>query len=345
MSVQSFDPLPARRAVTSTELILDTMEARLVDELPSGAGWQFEPKWDGFRCLVYKDGKDVKLTAKSGKSLSRFFPEIVTAIESTSFKRFTLDGELIIEVEGEPSFDALQMRLHPAASRIDKLSRETPATFMAFDCLRDKNGRSVIDMQLEKRRRALESLVAAFSGEGRTELTQYTTDRRVALRWLNGGLPGIDGVIAKRLDAPYSPGERSMLKVKRIRTADCVVGGFRYEAAKKVVGSLLLGLFDEAGKLHHVGFTSALSRQEKPKLTKVLETLISPPGFTGDAPGGPSRWSNARSAEWQPLKPELVAEVRYDHVTGHRFRHGTKFVRWRPDKSPKQCTFAQILAD
>jgi ATP-dependent DNA ligase len=321
------------------------MEARLVDELPSGAGWQFEPKWDGFRCLVYKDGKDVELAAKSGKSLSRYFPEIMTAIARTRVKRFTIDGELIIEVEGKPSFDALQMRLHPAASRIAKLSRETPATLMAFDCLRDKSGRSVIDALMEKRRHALESLVAKFSGEERTVLTQHTTNRRLASRWLNGGLPGIDGVIAKRLDAPYSPGERSMLKVKRIRTADCVVGGFRYEAAKKVVGSLLLGLFDKAGKLHHVGFTSALSRQEKPKLTKVLEKLIAPPGFTGDAPGGPSRWSTARSAEWQPLKPELVAEVRYDHVTGHRFRHGTKFVRWRPDKSPKQCTFAQILVD
>jgi ATP-dependent DNA ligase len=167
----------------------------------------------------------------------------------------------------------------------------------------------------------------------------------VALRWLNGCLRGTDGVVAKRLDLPYMPGERSMLKIKRIRTADCVVGGFRYEAARKVVGSLLLGLFDNAGKLHHVGFTSALSDAEKPKLTKVLEKLIAPPGFTGDAPGAPSRWSTARSTEWQPLKPKLVAEVGYDHVTGRRFRHGTRFIRWRPDKSPKQCTFTQIGAD
>lgn len=321
------------------------MEARLVDKLPDGPGWQFEPKWDGFRCVAYKDGSKVELQAKSGKSLSRFFPEIVTSIGSAPFKRFTIDGELIIEIDGKASFDALQMRLHPAASRIAKLAREMPARLMAFDCLRDKSGRSVADSELQRRRQSLESLIAGFSGEERIELTRYTTDRRVALRWLNGGLSGIDGVIAKRRDAPYVPGERTMLKVKRIRTADCVVGGFRYEAAKKVVGSLLLGLFDKSGKLHHVGFTSAISNDEKPKLTKALEKLIAPPGFTGDALGAPSRWSTGRSAEWQPLKPELVAEVSYDHVTGRRFRHGTRFIRWRPDKSPTQCTFAQIGID
>jgi ATP-dependent DNA ligase len=324
---------------------LAPMEARLVDELPNGAGWQFEPKWDGFRCLVYKDGSEVKLQAKSGKPLARYFPEIVTAIVSAPVKRFTIDGELIIEIDGVPSFDALQMRLHPAATRVAKLARETPAMLMAFDCLRDKRGRSIIDEALSTRRQALEDLLSGFSDEQRTQLTRRTTDRRVALRWLNGSLLGIDGVIAKRLDSSYAPGERAMLKVKHIRTADCVVGGFRYEAAGKVVGSLLLGLFDKAGKLHHVGFTSAISRQEKPKLTEALEKLIAPPGFTGDAPGAPSRWSNGRSAEWQPLKPTLVAEVAYDHVTGHRFRHGTRFIRWRPDKSPKQCTFAQIGTD
>jgi ATP-dependent DNA ligase len=320
------------------------MEARLVAELPSGAGWQFEPKWDGFRCLVYKNGAEVKLQAKSGKSLGRYFPEIITAIASAPIKRFTIDGELIIEIDGESSFEALQMRLHPAASRIAKLARETPAMLMAFDCLRDKSGWPIVDAALTKRRQALEDVVSGFSGKQRTELTRYTTDRRLALRWLNGGLPGIDGVIAKRLDSPYVSAERAMLKVKRIRTADCVVGGFRYGAAGKVVASLLLGLFDEAGKLHHVGFTSAISGAEKSKLTEVLEKLIAPPGFTGDAPGAPSRWSNARSAEWQPLKPKLVAEVAYDHVTGHRFRHGTRFIRWRPDKSARQCTFEQIAS-
>jgi ATP-dependent DNA ligase len=321
------------------------MEARLVDDLPRGSGWQFEPKWDGFRCLAYKDGIKVELQAKSGKSLSRFFPEVVMLIAGAPFKRFTIDGELVIEIAGKSSFNALQMRLHPAASRIEKLSRQTPATFIAFDCLRDKNGRTIAGATLDVRRQALENLVAGFSKHERLRLTRSTIDRRVASRWLNGGLQGIDGVVAKRLDGPYLAGERSMLKIKRIRTADCVVGGFRYEAARKVVGSLLLGLFDKAGKLHHVGFTSAISDGQKPKLTKVLEELIAPPGFTGDAPGGPSRWSTARSTEWEPLKPKLIAEVGYDHVTGCRFRHGTRFLRWRPDKSPKQCTFAQLGAD
>jgi ATP-dependent DNA ligase len=318
------------------------MEARLVNELPRGPGWQFEPKWDGFRCLAFKDGVKVELQAKSGKSLSRFFPEIVASIARAPFKRFTIDGELLIEIGGTSSFEALQMRLHPAASRIARLSSENPATFIAFDFVRNTNGRSIANASFETRQRALEDLISGLSGEERIKLTRSTTDRRVALRWLNGGLRGTDGVIAKRLDLPYMPGERSMLKIKHIRTADCVVGGFRYEAASKVVGSLLLGLFDNAGKLHHVGFTSALSNAEKPKLTKVLEKLIEPPGFTGDAPGAPSRWSTARSTEWQPLKPKLVAEVGYDHVTGRRFRHGTRFIRWRPDKSPEQCTLTQI---
>jgi ATP-dependent DNA ligase len=318
------------------------MEARLVNELPRGPGWQFEPKWDGFRCLAFKDGGKVELQAKSGKSLSRFFPEIVESIARAPFKQFTIDGELVIEIGGTSSFEALQMRLHPAASRIARLSSQSPATFIAFDCVRDTNGRSIANASFETRQRALEDLISGLSGNERIKLTRSTADRRVALRWLNGGLRGTDGVVAKRLDLPYMPGERSMLKIKRIRTADCVVGGFRYEAASKVVGSLLLGLFDNAGKLHHVGFTSALSNAEKPKLTKVLEKLIAPPGFTGDAPGAPSRWSTARSTEWQPLKPKLVAEVGYDHVTGRRFRHGTRFIRWRPDKSPEQCTLTQI---
>jgi ATP-dependent DNA ligase len=318
------------------------MEARLVNELPRGPGWQFEPKWDGFRCLAFKDGGKVELQAKSGKSLSRFFPEIVASIARAPFKRFTIDGELIIEIGGTSSFEALQMRLHPAASRIARLSSQSPATFIAFDCVRDTNGRSIANASFETRQRALEDLMSGLSGKERIKLTRFTADRRVALRWLNGGLHGTDGVVAKRLDLPYLSGERSMLKIKRIRTADCVVGGFRYEAASKVVGSLLLGLFDNTGKLHHVGFTSALSNAEKPKLTKVLEKLIAPPGFTGDAPGAPSRWSTARSTEWQPLKPKLVAEVGYDHVTGRRFRHGTRFIRWRQDKSPRQCTLTQI---
>jgi len=318
------------------------MEARLVSELPTGPGWQFEPKWDGFRCLAAKQKNSVELRGKSGKSLSRYFPEMVEAFAALEQKGVILDGELIIEINGELSFDALQMRLHPAASRIARLSRETPATFVAFDCLTDGSGRPITQLPFSERRLHLERILKPLKQQGSIRLTDYTRDRRVALRWLRGDLAATDGVVGKRLDLDYRFGERAMIKVKRMRTADCVVGGFRYEQERRVVGSLLLGLFDDAGLLHHVGFTSSIAETDKEKLTNELEKLRSPPGFTGDAPGGPSRWSTARSAEWEPLKPKLVAEVRYDHVTGERFRHGTKFLRWRPDKDPRQCTFEQI---
>jgi ATP-dependent DNA ligase len=328
----------------SVPLDLEPMEARLVEALPRDPGWQFEPKWDGLRCLAFRDGRAVELKAKSGKSLNRFFPDVVAVMAALPVARLVLDGELLIAVDGSFSFDALQMRLHPAQSRVAKLSIEQPATFVAFDCLLSKTGRSLIERPFEERRAALE---AVFERTGECEaftLTPYTRELKKAERWLKGRHVQTDGVIAKRLDLPYEPGERAMLKVKRLRTADCVVGGFRYESGGKLVGSLLLGLYDENGLLHHVGFTSAIAAAAKPELTRRLEKLIAPPGFTGDAPGGPSRWSTERSAEWQPLKPKLVAEVRYDHVSGDRFRHGTKLVRWRPDKAPRQCTFEQLKA-
>jgi ATP-dependent DNA ligase len=242
------------------------------------------------------------------------------------------------------SFDALQMRLHPAASRIEKLSKATPATFIVFDCLLRKARQSLLLEAFEQRRAALEALFEDVIEEAGLTITPFTRDMRKAEKWLNDRQVSVDGVVAKRLDLPYQAGERAMLKVKRLRTADCVVGGFRYETGRKLVGSLLLGLYDKDGLLHHVGFTSALADTEKPALTKRLEKLVAPPGFTGDAPGGPSRWSTARSAEWQPLRTKLVVEVRYDHVTGNRFRHGTGLVRWRPDKAPGQCTFEQLPA-
>jgi ATP-dependent DNA ligase len=318
------------------------MEARLVEALPREAGWQFEPKWDGFRCLVFRDGREVELKAKSGKSLNRFFPDAVQAIVGLPVKKLVLDGELLIAGDGGFSFDALQMRLHPAASRVAKLSLEQPATFVAFDCLLGANGHSLLADPFAKRRAALETLFERTGETAAFTLTPSTRDLKQAERWLKGKQVQTDGVIAKRLDLPYEPGERAMLKVKRLRTADCVVGGFRYESGGKLVGSLLLGLYDAKGMLHHVGFTSAIPAAEKPALTKRLEKLIWPPGFTGDAPGAPSRWSTERTAAWEPLKPKLVVEVRYDHVTGGRFRHGTKLVRWRPDKSPRQCTFEQL---
>jgi ATP-dependent DNA ligase len=319
---------------------LEPMEAKLVDSLPEDDGWQYEPKWDGFRCLAYRDGADVALQSKAGRPLDRYFPEVAARIAGLRTDRFALDGELIIPIGGTLSFEALQLRLHPAESRVRKLAAATPAQLMLFDCLA-LSGQSLIGAPLADRRDALEAFHAQ-AGDEDLLLSPCTCDHATAASWLALAGGALDGVIAKRRDSLYRPGERAMLKVKQRRTADCVVGGFRYEATGGLVGSLLLGLYDEDGKLDHVGFTSAIPAAEKAKLTKRLEALIEPPGFTGDAPGGPSRWSNERTGAWQPLRPELIAEVRYDHVTGGRFRHGTKFLRWRPDKAPEQGRTDQL---
>jgi len=316
------------------------MEARLVAALPDGPGWQFEPKWDGFRCLAFKQGGDVALRSKSGKPLDRYFPEIAAAIAAIPEERVALDGELLIPMGDRLSFEALQMRLHPAESRVHRLAAETPARLMLFDCLWNPQG-PLADRPLAERRAALEHLHARHAALP-LRLSPATEDPAIARRWLDAAGGALDGVVAKRLDEPYRPGERAMRKIKCLRTADCVVGGFRYAARKREVGSLLLGLYDGAGLLHHVGFTSAIPAAERPALTRKLEALAAPPGFTGDAPGGPSRWSTARTGEWEPLRPELVVEVRYDHVTGRRFRHGTGLLRWRPDKAPRQCTMEQL---
>ncbi len=319
------------------------MEALLAAELPDGGGWQYEPKWDGFRCLARRAGDAVTLTSKSGKPLARYFPEVIELLRATSADDYLLDGELIIAVGDTLAFDALQLRLHPAESRIRKLSMATPAEFMAFDLL-ELDGKSLMAEPLAKRRAALDRFDANNAVPGLL-LSPVTSDRAGALAWLARSGGALDGVIAKRLDQDYRAGERAMIKVKQQRSADCVVGGFRYAVKRKEVGSLLLGLYDDAGLLHHVGFTSALKAEDRPELTERLEALIEAPGFTGDAPGGPSRWANARSAEWQPLRPELVVEVRYDQVTGRRFRHGTGLLRWRPDKAPQQCTFDQLAPE
>jgi ATP-dependent DNA ligase len=322
---------------------LAPMEALLASELPEGDRWQYEPKWDGFRCLARRNGDEVTLTSKSGKPLARYFPEDVEMLRSTKERQFILDGELIISVGDALNFDALQLRLHPAESRIRKLAGETPAELMAFDLL-EVGGRSLMDQPLSNRRAELERFFAK-NEVPRLHLSPVTRDRATALGWLHRSGGALDGVIAKRLDLEYRSGERAMIKVKQQRTADCVVGGFRYAEKKRVVGSLLLGLYDDDGLLHHVGFTSAIPAKERPALTKELERLIEPPGFTGNAPGGPSRWNTERSMAWEPLRPELVAEVRYDQVTGGRFRHGTGFLRWRPDKDPRQCTFDQLAPE
>jgi ATP-dependent DNA ligase len=330
-----------KRAKPASRHIIRPMEAKTVPELPAGAEWIYEPKWDGFRCIAFKDGEKISLKGKSGKPLNRYFPEVVEAIASIRRKRLALDGEIVIKIDGELSFDALQMRLHPAESRIKKLSRETPAMFTAFDTLLNDRGKSISGLAYEQRRKELTKISAAFQDD-HVRLTEQTSRLKTAQGWLETGFAGTDGVIAKRTDLNYRFGERAMLKIKRIRTADCVVGGFRYAHGSKLVGSLLLGLFNDRGLLDHVGFTSAFAKEDKAVLTARLEKLAGPPGFTGDAPGGPSRWATERSAEWQPLKTRLVVEVSFDHVTGGRFRHGTKLLRWRPDKAPEQCTMEQI---
>jgi len=318
------------------------MEARLVDELPAEPGWQFEPKWDGFRCLALRDGGAVELKGKSGKPLTRYFPEVAASVAQLAAPRFVLDGELVVPAGDTLSFDSLQMRLHPAESRIRKLAAATPAVLIAFDLIADERRDSLLDVPLVDRRAALEAFDAAAGEHTGLRLSPYTRDVRMARRWLDLAGGALDGVVAKRLDGRYQPGERAMLKVKRLRSADCVVGGFRYGQNSREVGSLLLGLYNDAGRLDHVGFTSAIAQHERAALTRRLEALVAPPGFTGKAPGGPSRWSTERSGEWQPLKPELVVEVRYDQVTGDRFRHGTMLLRWRPDKAPEQCRFDQL---
>ncbi|MBV9814204.1 MAG: ATP-dependent DNA ligase [Alphaproteobacteria bacterium] len=323
-------------------LDLPPMEARLVDELPEDPGWQFEPKWDGFRCLAFRAGDEVELRAKSGKPLGRFFPEMAAGLRRLEQSRFALDGELAIPIGETFSFDALQMRLHPAESRITKLAVETPAVLILFDLLAAPSGEILLQAALTERRAALDAFFRSIGPEAALRLSPFTRDAAEARRWLDASGGALDGVIAKRLDDAYHPGERAMLKVRKRRTADCVVGGFRYERNSQLVGSLLLGLYNAEGKLDHVGFTATLHGLDRKALTQRLETLVMPPGFTGNAPGGPSRWSTERSGEWQPVRPELVVEVRYDHVSGGRFRHGTRLLRWRPDKAPKQCTFEQI---
>jgi ATP-dependent DNA ligase len=331
---RGLDPLPL-------PITTEPMEAVLEDHLPEGDGWQFEPKWDGFRCLAFRSGDEVDLRAKSGKPLARYFPEVVEGLRALKGDGFILDGELAIPTDAGLSFGALQMRLHPAESRIRKLSRETPAVLILFDIL-VADGELLTDLPLQERRKRLEAFFNSAGASDLLRLSPLTLSRKEAQNWLTKSGGAIDGVVAKPLGEPYHFGERAMIKVKCLRTADCVVGGFRYGTGSTEVGSLLLGLYNDRGLLDHVGFTSTIARADRPELTRKLEALIEPPGFTGNAPGGPSRWSTERSTEWQPLRPELVAEVRYDHVSDGRFRHGTKLMRWRPDKAPRQCTYEQI---
>lgn len=320
------------------------MEARLVDELPTGADWQYEPKWDGFRCVAFRDGDRIDLMSKAGKPLARYFPELLATLAHTRAKRFVLDGEIVIPHEGTLSFDALLLRIHPAISRITTLSKSSPATFIVFDLLVDARGKSLVKLPLAERRALLEAFVESNVPDGiALALSPATTKMVTVKRWFRSVGGGLDGVMAKRRDLAYATGTRDgMQKMKHMRTAECVVGGFRYASKGKLLGSLLLGLHDDDGLLHHVGFTSNVPTDQKAAITTRLEKLTRPPGFTGQAPGGPSRWSTERSSQWEPLAPKLVVEVKYDHFSGGRFRHGTSFLRWRPDKPATRCTMQQV---
>jgi ATP-dependent DNA ligase len=319
------------------------MEARSIDEIPSGEFWQYEPKWDGFRCIAFRDSEKVYLQSKAGQPLARYFPDIVSALMKLPSASFVLDGELAIPVRGKLSFDELQLRLHPAASRVQKLAAAHPAIYIVFDLLA-QDAKSYLKELLMERRKLLEKFTRENLRLTKSiRLSPATTNLATARKWFDKAGGNLDGLMAKKTDTGYASGERTVvMKIKQIRTADCVVGGFRYASGARVLGSLLLGLYADDGLLHHVGFTSAFKGEERTALTRKFEALRKPPGFTGNAPGGPSRWSTERTGEWEPVDPKIVVEVAYDHFTGGRFRHGTKIVRWRRDKAPQQCTMDQV---
>lgn len=321
------------------------MEMRPVQTVPEGPQWQYEPKWDGFRCLAFREGRDVALQSKAGQTLGRYFPEIAAALAQLPAKRFVLDGELVVPLAGALSFDALQQRIHPAASRVAMLAKRTPAWYLVFDLL-DEEGTDLVDLPLVERRARLEQFAQAFDGET-VRLSPATRDRRVVDDWFARVGGALDGVIAKRIDLPYASGTRdAAVKVKRTRTADCVVGGYRFaKGSTSQVGSLLLGLYDDAGALDYIGFCSAFPAAERTALVETLRSVEGEPGFTGSAPGdAPSRWSRdpERDRSYVKLRHERVLEVAFDQVTGGRIRHGTKPVRWRPDKAARQCTLDQL---
>lgn len=321
---------------------LQPMEARTAATIPDGPGWAYEPKWDGFRCLAFRDGDALDLRSRSGRPLLRYFPDVGESLLALRARRFVLDGELVVPSGGRLSFESLLHRIHPAGSRVARLAAETPALFIAFDLLLSWRGGELTAREFTVRRRRLEEFADRFFS-GPLRLSPQTGDIALAGTWLGGGEDGLDGIMAKRLDMPYRAGERTaMVKVKRLRTADCVVGGFRYASRGGAIGSLLLGLHDEEGLLHHVGFTSSFDARRRASLARKLEDIAGGPGFTGRAPGGPSRWATRRTDDWVPVEPCLVAEVRYDHFSEGRFRHGTRFERWRPDKAPADCTFHQL---
>ncbi len=323
----------------------EPMEMTQVERIPDGPQWEYEPKWDGFRALVFRDDHNVEVQSKSGQPLARYFPEIVERVRALAARRFVLDGELMVQIGDELSFDALLQRIHPAETRIARLAKETPARLVVFDILVDADGNDLTGQTLDVRRETLEAFAKRYFKADDPALSPATYDRAVVDAWFAHVGNALDGVVAKRRDLPYAGGTRgAAVKIKNLRSADCVVGGYRLNKDKSGVGSLLLGLYDNEGKLNHVGFTSGFKTRERSPLLKQLRELEKPPGFTGSAPGGPSRWRQTEEP-WFPLDPKLVVEVQYDHITGNRFRHGTKLLRFRPDKAPRQCTMDQLRID
>jgi ATP-dependent DNA ligase len=338
------------------------MLAKRVGELPAGDDWVFEPKWDGFRALVFRDGDEILIQSRDEKPLNRYFPELLEPLRSALPPRCVLDGEIVIVKDDGLDFDALQLRLHPAASRVNLLSQQTPSSFVFFDLL-CRGDQDLRGEPFRTRRRELESLIS--SAPSPIHLTPATTDRSIASDWFRrfeGA--GLDGVMAKPVSGTYEPNKRVMLKVKHERDCDCVVAGFRWykKGDRTLVGSLLLGLFDGAGALQHVGVCASFSAEKRQELAEFLkpyrkDALVAHPwkewagGVTTDEagavitqrmPGGQSRWSQGKDLSWEPLRPELVVEVSYEHMQGSRFRHMAHFRRWRTDKKPADCTYAQL---
>ena len=331
------------------------MLAKLAEALPTGGEFLFEPKWDGFRAIVFRGASELFIQSRDSKPLDRYFPELRAALLDRLPAGCVVDGEIVIATPNGLDFDALQQRLHPAASRVAKLSVETPTSFVAFDLLA-VDGRDLMAEPQSERRRQLEKLLARVGPP--VYLTPMTRDRVTAARWLEqfeGA--GLDGVVAKPPESPYQPGKRVMVKVKHVRTADCVVAGFRwYKAGREAVGSLLLGFYDDRGQLQHVGVTSSFTMERRKELVDELAPLRKnaleghPWGAWADAeasgggrmPGGQSRWSAGKDLSWEPLRVERVCEVKYDHLQGDRFRHAAVFLRWRPDKPPEDCRYDQL---
>jgi ATP-dependent DNA ligase len=323
---------------------LPPMEARLVEQIPAGLGWQYEPKWDGFRCIAFRDWQPGLLAIEGRSATGALFSRYHRCSRQLPKRQFVLDGELVVPVRGALSFDELQLRLHPAASRVQKLAAANPAMYLIFDLLADA-GRSHLTQPLRERRQLLEKFARLnLKSAKNIRLSPATTNLQIATQWFKKTGGDLDGIIAKRLDAAYASGERTAaVKIKQIRSGRLRRWRISLRAWHALIGSLLLGLYGDDGLLHHVGFTSAFTRSERRELTKKFEALKKRPGFTGNAPGSPSRWSTDRTGEWEPVAPRVVAEVAYDHFTGGRFRHGTKFLRWRSDKAPRQCPMDQVV--